>query len=118
MKRIKNLSPRINKEDNNGYIFTNFVRSFDQYHNSNNRMRLISSVMFIPKAILTGGCFEYFQNYYDVSPPPLLLKERSLWDGRSSDRAYSDKINNIVFVKEDSVINGGKNYMLVNGRKM
>ena len=101
MKRIKNLTSKINKEDNNGYIFTDFVRSFDQYHNSNNRMHLISSVMFIPKAILTGGCFEYFQNYYDVSPLPL-------WDGRSSDRAYSDKINNIVFVKEDSVINGGK----------
>jgi hypothetical protein len=40
MKKNKDL--KINKENINGYLFTNFVISFDKYHNSNNRMHLIS----------------------------------------------------------------------------
>jgi hypothetical protein len=95
MKKNKDL--KINKEDINGYIFTNFVRSFDKYHNSNNRMHLISSVVFLPKAIITDDTSVYFTDF---------------WDLLSSSRTYSDQINNIVVVIENSIVNDGKNYKL------
>lgn len=100
MKKNKDL--KINKEDINGYIFTNFVRSFDKYHNSNNRMHLISSVVFLPKAILTDNISVYFKNF---------------WDLLNSNRAYPDQINKIIIVSEDSVISDGKNYKLYNERE-
>jgi len=66
----------------------NFVRNFGEYHNSNNRRHLIISVMFLPKTKLIDGNSKYLQNYLNVL---------------SNEKAYSDKINNIITVKEDSV---------------